>query len=32
MNEIAALILFAIAEEALHNPYPDATDDDLINS
>ena len=32
MNEIAALALFAIAEEALYNPYPEATDAELIDS
>lgn len=32
MNEIGALILIAIAEESLYNPYSLATDDDLLES
>lgn len=32
MNEIAGLILFAVAEESLHNPYPLASTADLVKS
>eukprot|EP00826_Nyctotherus_ovalis_P057175 TRINITY_DN7809_c0_g2_i6.p1 TRINITY_DN7809_c0_g2~~TRINITY_DN7809_c0_g2_i6.p1 ORF type:complete len:377 (+),score=109.15 TRINITY_DN7809_c0_g2_i6:581-1711(+) len=32
MNEIAGLVLFAVAEESLHNPYPLASISDLVKS
>jgi len=32
MNEIAALILLVFNEESLQNPYPDASDTELLNS
>lgn len=32
MNEIAGLVLYATAEEALHNPYPDASDTELAEA
>ena len=32
MNEIAATILLALSEETLDNPYPNATDSELLES
>ena len=32
MNEIAALVLLAFAEEQITNPYPKATDQELLES
>ncbi len=32
MNELAALVLLTFSEESLRNPYPQATDKELIDS